>query len=108
LPDSINREGYSTDSLFVTEVLVVIMEGGPIQQDKVKVERGCRLNRRIADVYSSSRRGVPLSFQDNGPGIPDSQRARTNGWTSGSGLGLGLPGAKRLVNEFEPTPSLVA
>jgi serine/threonine-protein kinase RsbT len=42
-----------------------------------------------------------LSFEDAGPGIPDLQRAMTNGWTSGKGLGLGLPGAKRLVNEFE-------
>jgi serine/threonine-protein kinase RsbT len=42
-----------------------------------------------------------LSFEDAGPGIPDIERAMTNGWTSGKGLGLGLPGAKRLVNEFE-------
>jgi serine/threonine-protein kinase RsbT len=48
-----------------------------------------------------TRWGVRLSFEDEGPGIPDLQRAMTNGWTSGKGLGLGLPGAKRLVNEFE-------
>ena len=48
-----------------------------------------------------ARRGVRLIFEDNGPGIPDLERAMTNGWSSGSGLGLGLPGAKRLVNEFE-------
>jgi serine/threonine-protein kinase RsbT len=48
-----------------------------------------------------ARRGLRLIFEDNGPGIPDLQRAMTNGWSSGSGLGLGLPGAKRLVNEFE-------
>jgi serine/threonine-protein kinase RsbT len=48
-----------------------------------------------------AKRGVRLSFEDAGPGIPDIQRAMTNGWTSGKGLGLGLPGAKRLVDEFE-------
>jgi serine/threonine-protein kinase RsbT len=47
------------------------------------------------------KRGVRLTFEDAGPGILDIQRAMTNGWTSGKGLGLGLPGAKRLVNEFE-------
>ena len=46
------------------------------------------------------RRGVRLHFVDDGPGIPDLEQAMTDGWTSGSGLGLGLSGAKRLVNEF--------
>ena len=47
------------------------------------------------------RRGVRLHFIDEGPGIPDLRLALTDGWTSGSGMGLGLSGAKRLVNEFE-------
>jgi len=47
------------------------------------------------------RRGLRLTFRDQGPGIPDVAKAMTDGWTSGSGMGLGLPGAKRLVNDFE-------
>jgi serine/threonine-protein kinase RsbT len=47
------------------------------------------------------RRGLRLHFIDQGPGIADLQQAMTDGWTSGNGLGLGLSGAKRLVNEFE-------
>jgi serine/threonine-protein kinase RsbT len=47
------------------------------------------------------RTGVRLVFRDQGPGIADLKLAMTDGWTSGSGLGLGLTGAKRLVNEFE-------
>ncbi|HEX8914965.1 MAG TPA: anti-sigma regulatory factor [Humisphaera sp.] len=47
------------------------------------------------------RRGLRLTFRDDGPGIPDVAKAMTDGWTSGSGMGLGLPGAKRLVNDFE-------
>lgn len=47
------------------------------------------------------RKGVRLSFVDTGPGIPDIGLAMTDGWTSGGGMGLGLSGAKRLVNEFE-------
>jgi serine/threonine-protein kinase RsbT len=52
-------------------------------------------------VYDGTRPGMRLSFEDAGPGIADIARAMTNGWTSGKGLGLGLPGAKRLVHEFD-------
>ncbi len=46
------------------------------------------------------RCGLRLYFVDEGPGIPDLEQAMTDGWTSGSGLGMGLSGAKRLVNDF--------
>jgi len=52
-------------------------------------------------VVEGVRRGVRLTFQDQGSGIADLKLAMTDGWTSGSGLGLGLSGARRLVNEFE-------
>ena len=48
-----------------------------------------------------SRIGLKLLFADEGPGIPNMDLAMTDGWTSGNGLGMGLTGAKRLVNEFE-------
>ena len=47
------------------------------------------------------RQGLKLLFADEGPGIPDINLAMTDGWTSGTGMGMGLTGAKRLVNEFE-------
>jgi serine/threonine-protein kinase RsbT len=47
------------------------------------------------------RRGLRLIFEDQGPGIPDVSRALQDGFTTGSGMGLGLGGAKRLSNEFE-------
>lgn len=52
-------------------------------------------------VEAGGRRGVRLHFEDHGPGIADLGLAMTDGWTTGSGMGLGLPGSKRLVNEFE-------
>ncbi|MCF7533059.1 anti-sigma regulatory factor [Pseudomonas petrae] len=54
-----------------------------------------------AIVEDGLRVGLRLTFRDEGPGIPDLKLAMTDGWTSGGGLGLGLTGAKRLVDDFE-------
>jgi serine/threonine-protein kinase RsbT len=53
------------------------------------------------EMLNGPRLGLRLTFEDQGPGIPDIDLALRDGYTSGSGLGLGLGGAKRLVNEFE-------
>lgn len=50
---------------------------------------------------TGGRTGLRLHFEDQGPGIADLKLAMTDGWTSGSGMGLGLPGSKRLVSDFE-------
>jgi len=47
------------------------------------------------------RKGLRLTFEDQGPGIPDISLAMKDGYTSGGGLGLGLGGSKRLVNDFQ-------
>jgi serine/threonine-protein kinase RsbT len=52
-------------------------------------------------VQEGIRRGLKLSFEDQGPGIPDIDLALRDGYTSGGGMGLGLGGARRLVNDFE-------
>ena len=51
-------------------------------------------------ISDGIRRGLRLIFEDRGPGIADLQLALTDGYTTGTGLGLGLSGAKRLSNEF--------
>ncbi|MET9365111.1 ATP-binding protein [Streptomyces sp. NPDC006632] len=51
-------------------------------------------------VSRAGKRGVGAIFEDSGPGIPDVEQAMTDGWTSGGGLGLGLSGARRLVDDF--------
>jgi len=59
---------------------------------------------RIEVVTSGrGRSGIRVGFTDDGPGITDIDLALTDGWSSGDGLGLGLSGARRLVDEFELT-----
>ena len=55
---------------------------------------------RMELLSEGIRRGLRLTFEDNGPGIPDISLAMKDGYTSGGGLGLGLGGSKRLVNDF--------
>lgn len=54
----------------------------------------------IQQIGMGSRVGLKLIFEDQGPGIPDIELALKDGFTSGNGMGLGLGGSKRLVNEF--------
>jgi len=56
---------------------------------------------RMEVVEETGRRGLRIVFEDRGPGIADVEQAMRDGFTSGSGLGLGLGGAKRLSNEFK-------
>jgi serine/threonine-protein kinase RsbT len=55
---------------------------------------------RIETLAEAGRRGIRLTFEDKGPGIPDIERALKDGFTTGKGLGLGLGGARRLSSEF--------
>jgi len=55
----------------------------------------------LCEVLSEGvKNGLRLTFEDQGPGIPDMELAMKDGWTSGNGMGMGLSGAKRLVNDF--------
>jgi serine/threonine-protein kinase RsbT len=49
----------------------------------------------------NARRGLKLTFSDQGPGMPNLELAMSDGWSTGTGLGMGLSGARRLVNQFE-------
>ncbi len=51
-------------------------------------------------VTQGGRKGLRATFSDRGPGIPEIDLAMQDGYTSGGGMGIGLPGARRLVNEF--------
>ncbi len=70
------------------------------------LEHGGGGSMEMAVVVNGIRRGIRLRFIDQGPGIADVALALKDGYTSGGGLGLGLGGSRRLMNEFEiePTP----
>jgi len=55
---------------------------------------------KLEVLEEGRRRGLRLTFEDQGPGIPDLDLALKDGYSTGSGLGMGLSGTKRLVNEF--------
>ncbi|MBW4690969.1 MAG: anti-sigma regulatory factor [Lyngbya sp. HA4199-MV5] len=55
----------------------------------------------LETLQQGGRRGLRLTFEDQGPGIPDLDLALKDGFTTGNGLGMGLSGAKRLANEFK-------
>jgi serine/threonine-protein kinase RsbT len=63
---------------------------------------------RLEVIQESVKRGIRLTFEDHGPGIRDIEQALRDGFTTGSGLGLGLGGARRLTSEFaiESTPGV--
>jgi serine/threonine-protein kinase RsbT len=56
---------------------------------------------RLETVQEGIRKGLRLTFEDEGPGIADIALALTDGYTTGKGMGLGLSGSRRLVNEFD-------
>jgi serine/threonine-protein kinase RsbT len=56
---------------------------------------------RLESLENGAKKGLRLTFEDQGPGIPDLEKALTDGYTTGKGMGMGLSGSKRLVNEFD-------
>ena len=71
-----------------------------LARNVVKYARRGRMIALAADA-ADGRRGLRLIFEDSGPGIPDVEAAMRDGFSTGRGLGKGLPGSKRLVDEFE-------
>ncbi len=77
----------------------IVTAASELARNAVVYGRGGTLEWRI--ITNNGRQGLQLTVTDQGPGIEDLTLAMKDGWTTGSGLGLGLPGAKRLVNEFK-------
>ena len=63
--------------------------------------KGGSVRLELVEADGTGRKGLRLTFEDQGPGISDIAQAMRDGYTSAGGMGMGLPGARRLVNEFE-------
>jgi serine/threonine-protein kinase RsbT len=82
----------------------IVTAASELARNTVQYGGGGRVT--IEAVEDFGRRGIRLTFEDDGPGIPDVELAMKDGYTTGGGLGLGLSGARRLSNDFriESTP----
>lgn len=77
----------------------LITGASELVRNMLKYARGGTV--QIQVISKGRDNGIRLIFEDKGPGIPDIERAMTDGFTTGRSMGLGLPGTKRLMNEFE-------
>jgi serine/threonine-protein kinase RsbT len=85
--------------LTLVEQTKIVTAASELARNMVDYGGGGKMTAEILD--EPSRKGLRLTFEDHGPGIPDLEAAMRDGYTTGSGMGLGLGGAKRLSNEFE-------
>jgi len=93
------RERAVAIGLSLVDQTKLVTAASELGRNTIKYGGGgaCHLD-KLADGF---RNGIGLLFVDNGPGIPDLELALRDGYTTGGGLGLGLSGSKRLVDEFE-------
>jgi serine/threonine-protein kinase RsbT len=85
--------------LGLVDLTKLVTAASEIARNTVEYGGGCTL--QIEELRDGLRQGVRLVFEDQGPGIADIDRAMTDGYTTGTGMGLGLGGTKRLVDEFD-------
>lgn len=77
----------------------IVTAASEIARNTLDYGRGGDL--RMETLNNGVKKGLRLIFEDQGPGIPDIERALSDGFTSGNGMGLGLGGTRRLMDEFE-------
>lgn len=88
------RLGFSGSEL--TVIATAISE---VARNIVEYGRGGEIRLRL--VEHGAQRGIVIVAKDDGPGIPNIERAMRDGFSTGRGLGMGLPGARRLMDDFE-------
>jgi serine/threonine-protein kinase RsbT len=88
------RMGFSS-----TELTLIATAISEVARNIVEYARDGEI--ALSVVTQGDKRGVVVIACDNGPGIPDIKLAMQDGYSTGKSLGLGLPGAKRLMDEFE-------
>jgi serine/threonine-protein kinase RsbT len=104
-PEDVSRvrqvtRAWATDLGFtLVEQTKIVTAASELARNAVVYGHGGHVT--LEALEDGRRRGLRLRFEDQGPGIPDTELALKDGYTTGSGLGLGLGGARRLSNEFE-------
>jgi serine/threonine-protein kinase RsbT len=93
------REWAVTQGLSLVDQTKIVTAASELARNTLDYGGGGTV--RLEAINSEMRRGLRLTFEDHGPGIPDIELALKDGYTTGGGLGLGLSGARRLSNEFE-------
>ena len=95
----ITRELALMQSFSLVDQTKIVTAASELARNTLEHGRGGEV--RVQALQEGVRRGVRLTFTDQGPGIADLERALRDGFTTGGGMGLGLSGSKRLVNEFD-------
>jgi serine/threonine-protein kinase RsbT len=93
------RQAAKSAGLRLVPETKLITAGSELARNILRYTTGGRVD--VAEVQEGERTGVRAEFSDDGPGIPDLGAAMTDGFTTSGSLGLGLPGARRLVDEFD-------
>lgn len=92
--EAANRLGFG-----LTDVTRIVTAASELARNVYHYAGAGAMRWRALDA--GGRTGLELTFEDQGPGIPDVEQAMQEGYSTGNGLGLGLPGAKRLMDEME-------
>lgn len=95
----ITREWALMQAFSLVDQTKIVTAASELARNTLEHGRGGEV--RIQALQEGIRRGVRLTFTDQGPGIPDLEKALRDGFTTGHGMGLGLSGSKRLVNDFD-------
>jgi serine/threonine-protein kinase RsbT len=99
LARQIARRGAQDVGLSLVDQTKIVTAASELARNTLTYGLGGEMIMEVLEA--GDRRGIRLTFVDQGPGIPDINLALTDGWTTGNGLGMGLSGARRLVNDFE-------
>ncbi|MFD8480545.1 anti-sigma regulatory factor [Kitasatospora sp. NPDC059673] len=89
--------------LGLVDATKLITAGSELARNILNYATGGRGRIRAEQVYEQGRRGVRVTFADDGPGIADIEAAMTDGFSTKGSLGLGLPGSRRLVDDLTLT-----
>jgi serine/threonine-protein kinase RsbT len=93
------RSKAAAIGLSLVDQTKIVTAASELARNALDYGGGGRMHSQILNELG--RRGLRLTFEDEGPGIADVEQALRDGFTTGGGLGLGLGGAKRLCNEFK-------